>query len=447
MISVWAKFEPGTDNFDELERQGFLYPDQHDWSGPDRYYDAFSPDARAVYWRQMRDHLFRNGIDGWWLDATEPEIAPAKMREFDTALGPGGYVLNAYSLMTTQGVYQGQRKETNDKRVFILTRSVFSGQQRNAAATWSGDIQGTWDVFRRQVAGGLNFCMAGVPYWCTDIGGFFSPPNSDPEYKELFTRWFQWGTFCPIYRVHGTGTDKELWRFGPDTEKVLVRYDNLRYRLMPYIYSLAWRVTHDGYTMMRALPMDYRSDRNTWDVKDQLLFGPSLMVSPVLEPKVPSRSVYLPLGPRWTDFWTGYSAMGGKSIRCPTPIETMPIHVPTGSIIPMGPTMQYTSEKAVDPIELRVYPGADGRFELYEDEGDGYAYEKGAHATIPMLWNDKQRTLLIGARQGAYPGMPFSRRFQVVLVRPGHGIGLAPCGRPERTVTYDGRALTLRIAG
>lgn len=446
MISVWAKFAKGSDNYREMEGKGLLYPAAADWGGEDlRYYDAFSPLGRETYWSEMRKKLFSKGIDAWWLDATEPEISMEKFREFKTALGPGARVLNAYSLKTTEAVYQGQRKATTDKRVFILTRSVFAGQQRNGAATWSGDIDGNWDVFRRQVAGGLNFTMAGVPYWCTDIGGFFSRSENDPAYRELFTRWFEWGTFNPIFRVHGTGANKELWRFGPEIQKTLTKYDDLRYRLMPYIYSLAWRVTDDGYTMMRGLPMDFRADSATWDIPDQLMFGPSLLVSPVVNQGATSRSVYLPKGAKWFDFWTGKPLAGGRAIQVEAPLDVLPLHVRAGSILPMGPFLQYTSEKPADPIDLRIYPGADGTFTLYEDQGDGYAYEKGVRATISFAWNDRTKTLTIGDRKGSFPGMLKTRTFRIEVVRPGHGVGLHPEARADATVRYAGQRVQVKI--
>lgn len=445
MISVWAKFAPGSDNYDELDKKGLLYADYHDWGGNNRYYDAFSPLGREIYWRQMRDKLFRLGVDAWWLDATEPEVPMNAFREQKTALGPAGRELNAYSLMTTEAVYKGQRKETNDKRVFILTRSVFAGQQRNAAATWSGDIQGTWDVLKRQVSGGLNFCMAGVPYWCTDIGGFFGGSPSDPAYRELFTRWFEWGSFCPIFRVHGTGEPKEPWRFGPDTQAILAKYDRLRYRLLPYTYSLAWRVTNDGFTMMRGLPMDFRTDKRTWSIGDQLMFGSSLMVSPVLEPGATSRSVYLPTSPGWFDFWTGERLRGGQDVVAPAPIGTLPIYVRAGSIVPFGPPLQYSSEKPADPIELRIYPGSNASFKLYDDQGDGYGYEQGQRSVIPMRWNEATHTLVLGDCQGTYPGMQATRTFHVVLVGQGHGAGIEEEPKSDRVVRYEGSRMQVRI--
>jgi len=441
MISVWGKFDPRTANAGLLSSKGFLYPKAYE---TERYYDAFNPRARAEYWSLMRDKLFSLGYDAWWLDATEPEIPMDKFRDFPTALGPAGRYLNAYSLMTTEGVYKGQRNANPNKRVFILTRSVFSGQQRNSAATWSGDIYGSWDVFRKQIAGGLNFCLAGVPYWCTDIGGFFSPPNSDPAYQELFIRWFEWGTFNPIFRVHGTGTNKELWRWGKENEKILVNFDNLRYRLMPYIYSIASQVTNENSTMMRALPYDFGSDKRTWQVADQFMFGPSIMVCPVVEPKATSRKVVLPKGEIWYDFWTGSRVKGTEAVLS-APLSRIPLLVKAGSILPMGPFVQYVSEKPADPVELRIYPGKDGRFVLYEDEGDGYGYEKGKRSTIVFTWNDKARLLTVGGRQGAYSGMLKKRTFNAVLVKPDRGEGVDQEPLAGKIVRYNGKMQTLHL--
>ena len=445
MISVWAKFAPGSDNYNELNSKGLLYPAGVNFGDGTQFYDAFSKEGRDVYWRQIKDELFSLGWDAWWLDATEPEIDAKKWHDAQTAMGPAMRVLNAYPLMTTTAVYQGQRAATDEKRVFILTRSAFAGQQRNAAATWSGDIGASWDVFRKQVASGLNFTSAGIPYWCTDIGAFFSKPNTDPAYRELFTRWFEWGAFCPIFRVHGTGTDKELWRFGPEIQDILVKYDNLRYRLMPYIYSLAWQVTHNRSTIMRPVAMDFQEDSGTWNLNDQLMFGPALMVSPVVKEAGKSRSVYLPRKTIWYDFWTGAAAEGGRTIYAEAPLSKLPINVRAGSILPLGPFEQYTSEKPADPIELRVYPGANGSFELYEDAGDGYAYGRGERSSIPFKWNDARRELTIGARQGSFPGMLTNRSFRIVVVRPGHGAGIDPEPRADRDVQYDGSSIKVKL--
>lgn len=443
MISVWAKFAPGSKNYAELKAAGFLLPN----TGADPYYDAFNPAARAMYWRQMRDELFSLGIDGWWLDASEPEcwqgLSLAALAKIPTAAGPAERVVNAYPLLHTTAVYQGQRAADPNKRVYILTRSAWAGQQRNAATTWSGDIAGTWQVLRQQIPAGLNFCMSGIPYWNTDIGGFISGDPATPAYRELFVRWFQFGAFCPMFRVHGTRYPKEMWRFGPEVEKILDEYDNLRYRLLPYNYSLAWMVTSRGYTMMRALPMDFRRDPKALEVTDQFMWGPALMICPVTEPGATSRKVYLPAGATWTDFWSGRAEKGGRTIVADAPLDRLPILVRSGSIVPLGPKLQWTSEKPADPLELRVYPGADGHFTLYEDEGDSYRYERGVFSTIPISWDEARKTLTIGARRGTFPGMLKHRTFRIVFVRPGVGVGLQPSPTPDAIVTYRGDKLAV----
>ena len=449
MISVWGKFEPGSPdnpdtNYDAMNAKGYLYPAMGESA---HYYDPHNPAARALYWDLMRDQIFDKGVDAWWLDASEPELDMRAYRRVQTAAGLGAYVLNAFPLMHTIGVSQGQRAAAPNKRVFILTRSAFAGQQRTGAATWSGDITASWDVYAHQIPAGLNFCLSGIPYWTTDIGAFFvnyPGGNANPEYQELFTRWFEWGSFCPIFRVHGTSTAKEMWRFGPQTQATLLRYDNLRYRLMPYIYSQSWQVTHSGATLMRALVFDFPNDRAARESRDEFLFGPSFLVCPVTQPGATTRPVYLPSGTTWTDFWTGKAFQGGRTITAPAPIDRMPLYVKAGAIVPMGPYLQYVAEKPADPIEMRVYRGADGAFTLYEDEGDNTNYERGRYATIPIAWNDKTGTLTLGARMGRFPGMPAKRTFRIVWVRPGQGVGVAPSPAADRTVLYDGRAVTVK---
>jgi alpha-D-xyloside xylohydrolase len=345
--------------------------------------------------------------------------------------------------MHSTGVYQGQRAETSDKRTFILTRSAFTGQQRNAAVTWSGDTHGDWQTFKKQIPAGLNFVATGIPYWNTDIGGFFGCNPDDPKYTELFTRWFQFGAFCPMFRVHGTDKPKEMWRFDADTQKILIAYDQLRYHLLPYIYSVSWMVTDRNYTMMRPLVMDFRTDANVFNIPDQFLFGPALMACPVTKAGAAKRGVYLPAGTSWIDFWTGETYQGGQKIEAPSPIETMPLFVRAGSIIPYGPDIQYAEQKA-DPIELRVYRGADGAFTLYEDEGDNYNYEKGAYSTIPIQWNEAKQTLTIGKRQGEFPGMLKQHTFHIVWVSPGNGVGVSSTATADAVVSYDGTALNVR---
>jgi alpha-D-xyloside xylohydrolase len=395
----------------------------------------------------MDDTLFKIGADAWWLDTTEPEtegLETSLLVNHQTALGNGARYANEFPLMTTTGVYQGQRAASDQKRVFILSRSGYAGIQRNAAAMWSGDVDPNWETLRRQIPAGLNFSLSGLPYWTTDIGGFVSANPDDPAYRELFVRWFQFGTFCPIFRVHGTRTtnQNELWSYGADVQKILVSFDQLRYRLMPYIYSLAWKTTNEGYTIMRPLVMDFRTDVRAQNIADQFLFGPALLVNPVTEPQATSRRLYLPEA-SWYDFWTGQLLKGGQSIESSAPIERIPLYVRAGSILPLGPDIEYASEKSADPLEIRVFRGADGNFTLYDDEGDSYNYEKGAYSTIPVSWDNSSQSLTIGDRTGSFPGMPESRSFHIVFVSEGHGAGSGMTANPDRTVTYSGKKLVV----
>jgi alpha-D-xyloside xylohydrolase len=396
----------------------------------------------------MRGELGRKGVDAWWLDASEPEVDMGPFREVQTAQGRAARVLNAWPLMHTRAVYEGQRAAVPNKRVFILTRSAYAGQQRSGAAVWSGDLVAAWLVYAHQIPAGLNFCLSGTPYWTTDIGGFFVDypgGSTNPEYRELFTRWFQWGAFCPIFRVHGTDTPKELWRFGPRYEPILARADRLRYRLMPYLYSQAWQVTAHAGTIMRALVMDFPHDVAARESKDEFLFGPAMLVCPVTQRGATTRPVYLPGGTRWTNFWTGQSVNGGRTITAPAPIDILPLYIRAGSIIPMGPFLQYASEKPDGPIELRVYRGANGAFMLYEDEGDSYRYEKGAYAAIPITWNEAAKTLIVGARRGRFPGMQKRRTFKIIWVRPGRGVGLAEAAA-DATIHYRGLPVSVKAS-
>ena len=447
IISVWSSFDVGCSNWLELKEADCLYPQvltNFYPKAPCQWYDAFNPVGRRIYWEQISKGLFSEGLDGWWLDASEPELSThwGEFRDYRTAAGPGFEVFNAYPLMHTTGVYQGQRAETSKKRVFTLTRSAYAGQQRNAAMTWSGDTAGRWDVFANQIPAGLNFCLSGIPYWNTDTGGFFGGDPADPQYAELFTRWFQFSAFCPMFRVHGTGQPKEMWRFDAHAENILICYDQLRYHLMPYIYSVAWRVTHEGYTMMRGLVMDFRDDAGVYDISDQYMFGPALMVCPVVRPGATHRRVYLPADTSWTDFWTGETCQGGQTIEAAAPIEEMPLFVRAGSILPYGPAIQYAMERD-DPMELRVYGGANGEFTLYEDEGDNYDYENGEYATVPISWNETTQTLTIGQRQGSFPGLLKERTFRVVWVSPGHGTGMMSSARVNAIVRYVGQAVKI----
>lgn len=447
IISVWPKFDVDSPNADELRAADALYPQVIPYvfpQGQGQWYDPFNPTARKIYWRQMSRELFADGLDGWWLDASEGEFSGkwGEFRDFKTAAGQGAKVFNAYPLMQTTSIYAGQRAENSDKRVFILTRSAYAGQQRNAAVTWSGDIHGDWNTFARQIPAGLNFSISGIPYWNTDTGGFFSGNPTDPKYAELFTRWFQFSAFCPMFRVHGTDHPKEIWRFDDATQKILISYDRLRYHLLPYIYSVSWKVTSEGYSMMRPLVMDFRNDTNVFNIADQYLFGPALLVNPVTKSGVTNRKVYLPSGANWIDFWTGKNYSGGQAIQAETPIEIVPLFVRAGSIIPYGPAIEYAAENS-DPMELRIYRGANGTFTLYEDEGDNYNYEKGKYATILLSWDETKQTLTIGKRAGNFPGLLKARTFRIVWVAPDHGVGMASTPAPDMVVTYDGNALQI----
>ena len=421
IISVWARFDTGTGNAKELEKAGALYPKTYRNvypAGEGRWYDAYSPSARRLYWDQINRNLGKFDWDGWWLDASEAELGGnwGEMRDVRTAAGSGKEVLNAYPLLHTTGVFEGMRKDFPDKRPFILTRSAYSGQQRNAAITWSGDTHATWDVLRAHVPAALNFTLSGIPYWSADIGGFFGGDPADPAYAELFTRWYQFGAFNPMFRVHGTGPGKEIWAFAQSTQKILLDYARLRYRLLPYIYSTSWDVTSKNGTMMRALAMDFRTDRQAVSTPDQYMFGKTLMVAPVLSANTDVRTVYLPAQTEWFDFWTGSRYAGGKVVAARADIATIPLFARAGSILPLGPVIQFADEKSEEPVELRVYPGKDGNFLLYDDAGDGDGYTRGEYATTLLDWNQAAGRLTIHARQGGFPGM---RREQAFLVRCG----------------------------
>ena len=433
MISVWPFFEPGSTAYATMDKNGWFIdktvvakPPYH--KAEMAVYDASNPEARKYYWQLMDDALFKIGVDAWWLDTTEPETEGREesiQLNHKLAIGSGNRYVNLFPLMTTTAVYEGQRAASDQKRVFILSRSAFAGSQRNAVTAWSGDINSDWITFRRQIPAGLNFELSGLPYWTTDIGGFVSGNPDDPAYRELFIRWFEFGTFSPIFRVHGTRSNdqNELWSYGADAQKILTSYDRLRYRFMPYIYSMAWMVTNSSYTPMRALAMDFRSDPRALNVGDQFMFGPALLVSPVTEPGADTRRTYLPKA-SWYDFWTGRKQDGAKMIDAAAPLDRVPLFVRAGSIVPLGPDVQYAAEKPADPIELRVYRGANGEFTLYEDENDGYNYEKGAYATIPIRWDEALQTLTIGERKGKFPGMLQSRNFRIVFVSENHGAGI-----------------------
>jgi alpha-D-xyloside xylohydrolase len=366
-------------------------------------------------------------------------------------------MLNAYSLVNSKSVYEGQRSVANDQRVFILTRSAFAGQQRYGAAVWSGDITSTWTAMRQQIPAGLGLCLSGIPYWTMDIGGFSVPtrfstekPKAEDveEWRELNARWFQFGTFVPLLRVHGEAPKREMWELGGEKHPAYqteLKFDRLRYRLLPYIYSLAGAVTHDGGTIMRPLVMDFRTDPKAREVSDQFMFGPAFLVSPVTTYKARTRPVYLPPAAGWYDFWSGAAHGGAQTLEVAAPYESMPVHVKAGAIVATGPELQYTDEKPADPIVLWIYAGADGQFTLYEDDGLTYGYEKGAFARIPIRWNDANRTLTLGAREGSFAGMQEKRTFQVIVVSKDKPVEFSFEPKADKSVIYSGSAVEVKL--
>ena len=615
MISIWPNFGSKARVYSEMGKRGYLIGK----GGNRGLYDAYNKDARDYYWEWLNRNMFSIGMDAWWMDATEPETegdSPEERGENlekfgSNKMGTMARYLLPFSLLSTKGVYENQRKTTDKKRVYILTRSAFTGQQRYAAVTWSGDIHAQWSVFRNQISAGINFCMAGIPYWTTDIGAFLPDNplgNRGESYREIYVRWFQFGAFCPMFRSHGSGTAREIWNFGGEnswTYKPLVRFDNLRYRLLPYIYSMAWQVTHNYYTMMRGLPFDFNDDCNVYEIDNEYMFGPAFLVTPVTEkmyfdktytgkvipseylydekgkqggltarfynginfdtlevtrieskldwnwndgvsrpkelhqhyysmrftgevlapesgkysiyttsndgirvwidgklvvsnwtahgvttnvgeitlkagkkykikmeyfqllggaitklawvlpsertklnaqkmPPTKSVEVYLPRSKGWYDFWRGNRFEGGQTIEAPAPIDEMPLFVKAGSIVPMGPYLQYAMEKPADPLEIRIYTGAGGNFLLYEDEGDNYNYEKGVYATIAFHWDDHKQTLTIDERKGSFPGMLKKRTFNIVFVDVNHGVGVEPEKKADKTVKYTGKKIEIK---
>jgi alpha-D-xyloside xylohydrolase len=469
MISVWPKFNKGIDNYNKFEEKGWLYMENirqkvKDWVGEgyhSTFYDAFNPGARELFWNLMDKNLFSKGIDAWWLDAVEPDmhsnisLEDRKKRMNPTAAGTGARVFNAYSIEHSKGVYEGQIKSAPDQRVFILTRSSYAGQQRYSAATWSGDVASRWLDFKNQIPAGMNFSISGIPYWTTDIGGFSVEPRYEnatgedlEEFRELMVRWYQFGAFCPLFRVHGQFPYREFYEVAPENHPVyqsMVKYDKLRYNLMPYIYSLSGKVTQEGHTIMRPLYMDFRHDEQVLDIADQYMYGPMFLVCPVTDYKARNRAVYLPADTMWYDFHTGVQYTGGQRIVSNAPVTDMPLYIKAGSILPLGPDIQYTDEKAADPIELRIYAGQDGSFTLYEDEGTNNNYLKGKFSEIPFKWNDKDRTLTIGDRKGEYEGMLKSRTFNIVRVNELNGYGAGLSTHFDKTVKYHGVAMKVQL--
>lgn len=469
MISVWPKFYEGIPAYEYFNKNGWLYKrniieKRRDWIGKgytSTFYDAYNPQARTAFWKLLNEKLYNKGIDAWWLDATEPDIhsnlSPLERKEFmnPTALGSSARYFNAFPLENARAVYEGQRATNPDQRVFILTRSAFAGQQRYAAATWSGDIAARWHDFKSQIPAGLNFSLSGIPYWTTDIGGFaverrFENAQGEDlnEWRELSARWYQFGAFCPLFRVHGQFPYREIFNIAPEDHpayKSMLYYDKLRYRLMPYIYSLAGKTYHEQYTIMRALIMDFPGDSLVRNISDQYLFGPAFLVNPVCEYKAASRQLYLPAGTGWYDLYSGTYTTGGASITANAPLERMPLYVKEGSIIPTGPEIQYTTEKPADPITLFVYTGSNGQFTLYEDENTNYGYERGAFANIPFRYEEVTKTLTIDDRQGSFPGMLKERTFRVVWISKNKPKPFDPDGKTDLTINYKGKKVSVKM--
>ena len=495
IISIWSAFGPHTKPYRELDKGNMLFnfrtwpesgsekwPPNMDYPSGARVYDAYHPQARDIYWKYLNENLRSVGIDGWWMDSTEPDHLDWKPEDMDTKTYLGSFrkVRNAYPLMTVGGVYDHQRAVTSDKRVFILTRSGFLGQQRYGVNVWSGDVASTWESFRNQIPAGLNFSLCGIPHWNSDIGGFFAghynkswnddSASKNPLYQELYVRWLQFGTFNPMMRSHGTDVYREIYKFGKKGEPVydaIEKMIGLRYSLLPYIYSTSWEVSNRQSSFMRALMMDFVDDRKVWDINDEYMFGKSILVAPITHAQytpeavvkvseeegwnrdgakktktdaavdfmeTKSTNIYLPAGTLWYDFWTNEKHEGGKEITKETTLDVIPLYVKAGSIIPVGPQVQYATEKPWDHLELKVYAGANGNFILYEDEFDNYNYEKGAYTEIPISWNNISRKLTIGARKGAYGGMLKNRKFTVTLQ-----------DGTQKNVDYNGKAISVRF--
>ncbi len=469
MISVWPKFYVGIKNYDLLNEKGWLYKrnvekEQKDWVGPgyvSTFYDAYNSDARKLFWKLINEKLFSAGIDAWWLDCSEPDISSnlsrteTILRQSPTALGSGYRYLNAFSLMNAKGVYEGQQATNPDQRVYILTRSAFAGQQHYAATTWSGDLASRWYDLKAQISSGMNFTLSGIPYWSMDIGGFAvesryeHPTEADlDEWRELNTQWYQFGAFVPIFRVHGQFPLREIYNMAPEDHPAyqsMLKYNKLRYRLMPYIYSLTGMVTHQDYTIMRGLVMDFGYDKNVLNISDQFMFGPAFMVNPVTKYKSRSRAVYLPSGRGWYEFASGKYFAGGQTVQADAPYTEIPLYIKAGSIIPCGPEIQYTTEKPADPIRLFVYTGSDGSFTVYEDENVNYNYEKGLFSTIPMSYNENNHTLTIGKQQGNFPGMLKSRTFEIVFIGKQKPSGFDFQSKPDAQITYDGSEQLIKM--
>ena len=467
MISVWPKLYENTENYKYMSEKGWVYTknienQQKDWVGYiSTFYDVFNPQAREYFWNSMDKKLYSLGIDAWWMDATEPDILSNTSVETRKELmapvhiGPTSQYYNAFSLYNSRTVYEGQRNVDPDKRVFILTRSAYAGQQRYASATWSGDIVSRWYDLKAQIPAGLNFCLSGIPYWTTDIGGFsverrYENARGDDldEWRELNTRWYQFGAFCPLFRVHGQYPLREIFNIAPEDHpayKSMLYYNKLRYRLMPYIYTLAGNTYRTDYTIMRALVMDFPKDENVRNIGDQFMFGPSIMVCPVYEYKARKREVYLPDGQGWYDFYTGKFYEGGQTIIADAPYEKIPLFVKEGSVIPIGPEVEYAMERNNDYLTLWVYQGADAIFDLYEDDNINYNYENGDFGLLPVSYSESTKKVKIERQQGIYLNMPEKRAIGVVSVSKDKPVGFSMNRVPDEVVEYDKSEITIPL--
>ena len=479
MISVWPKFYETVANYKELDSNGWIYrqaitDDIHDWLGyKGSFYDAYDAGARKMFWRQMNEKLYSKynfGIDAWWMDASEPNVRDCtpvwyrKALSGPTALGTSTEFFNAYSIVNADAIYNGQRSVNPNQRVFLLTRSGFAGEQRFSTATWSGDIGTRWEDMRAQMTAGLNYSMSGLPFWGMDQGGFsvesrYVKAQQDfdktgvetadlTEWRELQTRWNQFGCFIPLYRAHGQWPLREVWNIAPDNHpayKTIVWYDKLRYHLMPYLYSMAGWVHFNDYTMMRGLAMDFNGDANVYDIPDQWMFGPAFMACPVSQYKARNRSVYFPQQCGWYNLYTGDYVEGGQTLVVDAPYERMPVFVREGSIVPFGPEMEWCDEKPAELINLYVYQGADASFQLYEDEGTNYNYEKGKYATIDIKYDEATKTLTFGKRVGSFKGMLKNRRFNVVVVSRDKAQPLNLINPEGRMVDYSGKEIKISL--
>lgn len=446
MISVWPSVGINTDIYKDLAAIGAIYPMQ---SSPReaKVYDIFNEKARKIFWDYMNKNMFQKGMSAWWMDGSEPEFYNTTQGDFNlqTAEGPLRNIRNSYPLYISKGIYENQRATSSDKRVYILTRSGYTGLQRYGAGSWSGDIRANWEVFKKQIPAGLNYSICGIPYWNTDIGAWhpyervYRTAHQDPAYQQIYCRWFQFATFNPMMRAHGTGSPREIYQFGKRgywAFDVQEKFLNLRYQMLPYLYSTAWQVTSKGYSYLRQLSMEAPKDKNTYDISDEFMFGKAFLVAPVLEENATSREVYLPDNGKWIDFWNNKVYEGGQTVKRDTPIDIIPVFVKAGSILPLTTQkVQYANEKKWNKLEIRVYPGADGDFILYEDENDNYNYEKGAYTEIPMHWDNASGTLTISARKGDFNGMLKSRSF-VVNVAGKKG---------SKTVSYNGSEVKIKI--